>query len=87
MDKDVRGRGIQFFKKSCSVVHDKTIIKQSGVMESLGRLLTLDDINEDEKNKISGIIGTIAALVDPTIGPEVLRYHHEEIRSLADILR
>ena len=82
MDKDVRGRGIEFFKKSCSVVHDKNIIKQSGVMESLGRLLTLDDINEDEKNKIGGIIGTIAALVDPTIGPEVPRYHHEEIRFL-----
>ena len=59
----VRGNVIRFFRKSCTAVHDKNIIKQSGVMESLALFLGSNEIDDDKKKEVGVLIGKIAALV------------------------
>ena len=62
-NKDIRNHAIGFFSRSCAAVHDKNIIKQSGVMELLAVVLGSNEIDNDNKKKVGVLIGKIAALV------------------------
>ena len=63
-NQSIREYALYMFDESCATIHDKTILKGSGAMESLFALLQMSnaEIDNDCKTAVGLLIGKIAAL-------------------------